>query len=127
VVYYRNLPPDLAELLTVQVLDKLPLCLSSDPNVHLEENTDYYGEDITSCKAKDLDTAIQILHKHPTAVAFTYILPDSEHKLNGTVFLKGKKPVCICPFSMCCETHLYFSTAKSRIYSGSFAGGRHQE
>ena len=122
----------------MQVLDKLPLSLSKDPNVHLDENTDYYGlsllsahliacacvsspgcrmkharrentsqcrmrmssrlhvwagEDIANSKAPSLDAAIQFLHKHPTAVAFTYILPDSEHKLRGTVFLKGKKPV----------------------------------
>jgi hypothetical protein len=51
------------------------------------------GEDIFNSKAPNLDAAIQFLHKHPTAVAFTYILPDSEHKLRGTVFLKGKKPV----------------------------------
>ena len=51
------------------------------------------GEDIYNAKASTLDAAIQIMHKHPTAVAFTYILPDSEHKLKGTVFLKGKKPV----------------------------------
>lgn len=43
IVHYRALPADLAELLTVQVLDKLPLCLSNDPNVHLEENIDYFG------------------------------------------------------------------------------------
>jgi hypothetical protein len=43
VVHYRSLPAELAELLTVQVLDTLPLCLSSDPNVHLEENTDFVG------------------------------------------------------------------------------------
>ncbi len=42
-MHYRELPAELAELLAVQVLDKLPLCLSSDPNVHLEENIDYVG------------------------------------------------------------------------------------
>jgi hypothetical protein len=43
IVHYRDLPQDLAELLTVHVIDKLPLCLSSDPNVHLDANIDYYG------------------------------------------------------------------------------------
>ena len=42
-MHYRSLPAELAELLAVQVLDALPLCLSSDPNVHLEENTDFVG------------------------------------------------------------------------------------
>ena len=95
-MHYRALPAELAELLTVQVLDKLPLCLSSDPNVYryLEENVDYYGEDVSlnEVKAPNLEAAIQALHKHPTAVAFTYILPGTEHKLAGRVFLKGKKP-----------------------------------
>ena len=94
IVHYRALPAELAELLTVQVLDKLPLCLSSDPNVYLEENVDYFGEDVSlnEVKAPNLEAAIQALHKHPTAVAFTYILPGTEHKLAGRVFLKGKKP-----------------------------------
>jgi len=43
IVHYRTLPDDLAQLLTVQVLDKLPICLSNDPNVHLEEEVDYFG------------------------------------------------------------------------------------
>ena len=43
IVHYRSLPAELAEMLTVQVIDKLPLSLSKDPNVHLDENTDYYG------------------------------------------------------------------------------------
>ena len=42
-----------------------------------------------------LEAAIQVMHKHPTAVAFTYILPDADSKLGGTVFLKGKKPVSL--------------------------------
>jgi hypothetical protein len=42
-VHYRSLPAELEELLAVQVVDSLPLCLSSDPNVHLEENTDFVG------------------------------------------------------------------------------------
>lgn len=50
------------------------------------------GEDIYDCKVSSLEGAIQAMHKHPTAVAFTYILPG-EHKLGGTVFLKSKKPV----------------------------------
>ena len=51
------------------------------------------GEDIANIKAGSLEVAIQVMHKHPTAVAFTYILPECDHKLAGTVFLKVKKPV----------------------------------
>jgi len=51
------------------------------------------GEDVCNIKVGSLEAAISAMHKHPTAVAFTYILPDGEHKLGGTVFLKSKKPV----------------------------------
>eukprot|EP00960_Hanusia_phi_P049235 759446-Hanusia_phi.AAC.3 len=91
ILHYQSLPVELAEMLSVKILDNLPLCLSSDPNIHLDPDTDYYGDDIGHARAASLEAAIQILYNHPTAVAFTYLLPDSEHKLAGTVFLKGQK------------------------------------
>ena len=91
ILHYQSLPVELTEMLSVKILDNLPLCLSSDPNIHLDPDTDYYGEDIGHARAANLEAAIQILYNHPTAVAFTYLLPDSEHKLAGTVFLKGQK------------------------------------
>ena len=61
------------------------------------------------------------MHKHPTAVAFTYILPDGEHKLGGTVFLKSKKPVRARPLlpSPCPASTmllLYSSLCPFRVY-----------
>lgn len=58
----------------------------------MSDKTRMAGEDMVQQKAANLETAIQMMHKHPTAVTFTYLMPG-EHKLGGTVFLKGKKPV----------------------------------
>jgi hypothetical protein len=41
-------------MLKVQVIDKLPLSLSSDPNIHLDENTDYYGLSNVVCALHSL-------------------------------------------------------------------------
>ena len=68
IVHYRSLPADLAEMLTVQVIDKLPLSLSSDPNIHLDENTDYYGLSNVVCALHSLCTReARVAHSDPFA------------------------------------------------------------
>ena len=66
-------------------------------------------------KAANLEAAINAMHKHPTAVAFTYILPG-EHKMAGFVFLKGKKPVLLF-FPVCLSRTLSLCPSLSPIHS----------
>ena len=90
IVYERHsLPADLELEFTVHVLDELPLVLCNDPNVTLENNVDFYGEDILSCRVPSLEAAIYKLHQHPTACSFTYIpLSNTDSKFAGHLFLK---------------------------------------
>ena len=90
VVYVGNtIPDDLAEALVVQLLDDLPLVLSNDCNLVLEEDTDFPGEDIASFRVPNLEAALLRMHQHPTASSFTFIHPSSDSKFAGFVFLKG--------------------------------------
>ncbi len=96
---YNSIPTDMGDSLAVRVLSDLPLVLARDKNVVIEEGMDFYQGDVHHAKAQDLDTAVWHMHKHPTACSFTYILPTSEHKFAGYVFLKnseatGNKVAC---------------------------------
>jgi hypothetical protein len=86
---YNSIPTDMADTLAVRVLSDLPLVLARDKNVVIEEGMDFFQGDVHYTKAQDLDSAVWHMHKHPTACSFTYILPTSEHKFAGCVFLKN--------------------------------------
>ncbi len=89
IVYDRHcIPADLASDFAAVVLDELPLVLSNDPNTVFEHNTDFYGKDLTGCKAPSLEAALYPLHQHPIACSFTYIPPNVESKFAGHLFLK---------------------------------------
>jgi hypothetical protein len=96
---YNSMPADMAEVLGVRVISDLPLVLARDKNVVIEEGVDYFQGDVTYAKAQDLDAAVMQMHKHPTACSFTYILPTTDHRYAGHVFLKtseaaGTKSAC---------------------------------
>lgn len=85
----RGLPAEVACEFAPRILDDLPLVLCNDANINLEYDTDFFGDDIVSCKAPSLEAALYRLHQHPTACSFTYILPtNSESKYAGFLFLK---------------------------------------
>jgi hypothetical protein len=93
VVVYRpaqDLPPELMATLAVGVLDSLPMVLSADPGVCLEEDADFFGDDLGSAKAPTLEAAVHCMHRHPTASSFTWVRPESGSKYGGYVFLKGQ-------------------------------------
>jgi hypothetical protein len=89
IVYDRHcIPADVANDFAAIVLDELPIVLSNDPNIVLEHNTDFFGDDVTSCKVPSLEAALYRLHQNPVACSFTYIPPNVESKFAGHLFLK---------------------------------------
>jgi hypothetical protein len=89
VVYDRHcIPADVANDFAAIVLDEQPIVLSTDPNIVFEHDTDFYGEDVTSCKVPSLEAALYRLHQHPVACSFTYIPPNEDSKFAGHLFLK---------------------------------------
>lgn len=84
-----SMPPEMADLFAVRVLTDVPIVLSRDKNMILEENYDYEGCDVGMCKVSDLETALWKMHQHPTACSFTYIPSSIEHRYSGFVFLKN--------------------------------------
>eukprot|EP00286_Rhodomonas_abbreviata_P018604 CAMPEP_0181296646 /NCGR_PEP_ID=MMETSP1101-20121128/4816_1 /TAXON_ID=46948 /ORGANISM="Rhodomonas abbreviata, Strain Caron Lab Isolate" /LENGTH=1106 /DNA_ID=CAMNT_0023401527 /DNA_START=256 /DNA_END=3577 /DNA_ORIENTATION=- len=90
VIYGETVTEEWVKMLSVQILDSMPLVLENDDNVEFDQDSDYFGEDVGNAKAPNLEAAILAVHKHPLACAFTYILPDSGHRYAGVVFLKGQ-------------------------------------
>lgn len=91
VVYYADgVPAEFAAAMSVQLVDEVPLVLENDENLALEKDADYFGDDLGSTKAANIEQAIHAMHKHAIACAFTYIPADQDHRFAGVVFLKGK-------------------------------------
>eukprot|EP00961_Rhodomonas_salina_P071816 964480-Rhodomonas_salina.1 len=84
VVYYADgVPAEFAAAMSVQLVDEVPLVLENDENLALEKDADYFGDDLGSTKAANIEQAIHAMHKHAIACAFTYIPADQDHRFAG--------------------------------------------